>query len=108
MRFVDQLLAACDAYCDATGMKRSRLSTLLFSRGTKLDDIALRGGDLVTGNFQAAMSWLSQNWPEGAEWPDAVPRPDGEDARPGEGPGAATTAPASEAKRKGADRILTA
>ena len=89
MKLREQLLTATDAYCQHVGIKRTWLSTKIFNDGKRLDSIAERGRDIYTGTFEAAMSWLSENWPEGADWPDAVPRPDGKDARPGEGSGAA-------------------
>ena len=56
-------------------MKRASLSTRILGRGTKLDDLA-KGSDLYTGSYRAAMRWLSDNWPDGTEWPAGVPRPD--------------------------------
>ncbi|WP_234839320.1 hypothetical protein [Sinorhizobium medicae] len=63
-----------DTFAQARGIGRKRVSTLVLNRGSKLDDIAA-GGDLATGTFERAMLWLSENWPEGAEWPAGVPRP---------------------------------
>jgi hypothetical protein len=70
----DQILAAANAYCKASGMSRARLSTLILKSGARLDQLA-EGRDLNTGTFEAAMRWLSDNWPEGADWPDGVARP---------------------------------
>ncbi|KPF47113.1 hypothetical protein IP76_01975 [Rhizobium sp. AAP43] len=55
-------------------MSRSRLSTLLLSGGKRLDMIR-SGGDIGTARFESAMSWFSDNWPAGAEWPADVARP---------------------------------
>jgi len=71
----DQLLAVVDTYSAARGLSRSRVSTIVFNAGGTVDRIA-SGRDLTTGNFERAMKWFSENWPEGAVWPTDVPRPD--------------------------------
>ena len=70
----DHLLLVADRYGDATRRSRARVSTLLFNDGKRLARIAL-GGDLGTRSFEAAMAWLSEHWPDGADWPPEVPRP---------------------------------
>jgi hypothetical protein len=70
-----QLIAVADAYGAARKRSRSRVSTIVFNAGLALDRIA-GGGDLTTGNWERAMAWFSRNWPEGAEWPLGVARPD--------------------------------
>lgn len=74
MRLRDQLICAAEAFCDATGMSNSRLSTIMLSGGKRLSMIA-QGGDIGTERFEAAMRWLSANWPEGVDWPAGVQRP---------------------------------
>ncbi|MDX0497998.1 hypothetical protein GOC68_17200 [Sinorhizobium medicae] len=74
MNLRQQIIAVADTFAQARGIGRKRVSTLVLNRGSKLDDIAA-GGDLATGTFERAMLWLSENWPEGAEWPAGVPRP---------------------------------
>lgn len=70
-----QLIAVADAYCRARKLSRGRVSTIVFNAGMALDRIA-SGKDLTTGSWERAMSWFSQNWPEGANWPADVGRPD--------------------------------
>ncbi len=74
MKLRDQLICAADAFCGATGMSKSRLSTIILSGGKRLAMIE-QGGDLGTERFEAAMLWLSANWPEGLDWPDGIARP---------------------------------
>lgn len=74
MSLRDTLLTVCDVFVSARSISRARLSTLLFNGGHVLDRIS-SGGDLATGNFEKAMQWLSDNWPDGAEWPDGIARP---------------------------------
>lgn len=75
MNMRDQILLVSDRFAEASGIGRKRVSTIVFNRGSKLDDIN-DGGDLTTGNFERAMLWFSTNWPEGAVWPAEIPRPD--------------------------------
>jgi hypothetical protein len=74
MNMREQILLVADTYANAAGIGRMRVSKIVLNRGSKLDDIA-SGGDLVTGTFERAMEWFSDNWPTGASWPDNVVRP---------------------------------
>ena len=69
-----QLIAVADAYCAARKLSRSRVSTIVFNAGLALDRIA-SGKDLTTGNWERAMAWFHDNWPDGVEWPEMAPRP---------------------------------
>lgn len=75
MNLNDQLLRVSDTFAAARGISRARLSTLVLRQGQKLDLIAEGRSDLTTGSWQRAMQWFSDNWPEGAEWPEDVARP---------------------------------
>lgn len=75
MTMTDQLLAVARAYCAARSLSLSRVSTIVFNDGKKLDAIATKGADLATGKFEQAMKWFSTNWPADAEWPGAIARP---------------------------------
>jgi hypothetical protein len=81
MAMTDQLLAVARAYCAARSLSLSRVSTIVFNDGKKLDLVA-RGADLQTGKFEQAIAWFSANWPDGAEWPSDIPRPDDSPAEP--------------------------
>lgn len=74
MTLTDQLLAVARAYCAARGLSMSRVSTLVFNDGKKLDLID-GGSDLATKNLERAMQWFSDRWPAGTEWPADVARP---------------------------------
>jgi hypothetical protein len=75
MTLKEQLLITTDAYCSAKGMSQARLSTILFSGGARLQQIR-DGSDVATGRFESVMQWLSNNWPEGAIWPEGIKRPE--------------------------------
>lgn len=69
------LLSVADAYAAATGLSRSRISTIVLNRGATLEAIAAGKADVTTGTYEKAMSWFSSNWPETAVWPDGIERP---------------------------------
>lgn len=68
-----KLITVADAYAKARKLSRARVSTIVFNAGLALDRIAA-GKDLTTGNWERAMRWFHENWPEGAEWPRSVER----------------------------------
>lgn len=81
MSLKDQLLHVAQLYALAVGAKGrdgqttlSGVSTRVFGDGKTFARITA-GGDVTTGNFERAMRWFSDNWPEGAAWPDGVDRP---------------------------------
>jgi hypothetical protein len=69
-----QIVILSDAYGRAVKLGRKRISTIVFNRGSKIDQID-QGGDLNTASYERALQWFSAHWPEGAEWPADVPRP---------------------------------
>lgn len=69
-----QLIHVADAFAAARKLSRARVSTIVFKAGHAIDRIAA-GRDLSTGNWERAMAWFHENWPEGAEWPPHVARP---------------------------------
>lgn len=71
---VANILALANAFCAATGMSRSRLSTIVFNDGKKIDLLAA-GADLYSGRAESAVRWFSDNWPERTAWPKGVQRP---------------------------------
>lgn len=75
MTLKDQLLALATGYATHQGISLVRLSSRVFDDGKKLNSLAERG-DITTARFERGMKWFSENWPDGAEWPLSVPRPD--------------------------------
>lgn len=74
MTLTDQLLCVADLYCAAVQRSRSRLSTIIFGDGMRLDGVAA-GKDIQTRSFERAMAWFSANWPADLAWPEGVERP---------------------------------
>jgi hypothetical protein len=84
----NQLLCVAQAYAEATGTKGrdglpslAGISTRIFGDGKTFGRIA-SGGDLTTGSFERAMRWFSDNWPDGAAWPEQIARPPASAAAP--------------------------
>lgn len=80
MNLLRNILDVANAYCGKTGLSRSRVATIVFNDGKKLDLIE-RGADLNTRRYEKAMLWFSANWPEGLAWPKGVERPADEAAQ---------------------------
>lgn len=71
---ITHLITLADIYRKATKVEDKTLSSRVFDDGKKLG--AIRAGKEITvGRYNAALEWFSANWPEGAVWPDGVPRP---------------------------------
>jgi hypothetical protein len=74
----DKLVTLARAYASVKGrgdgLALSGISTKIFNDGKTLDRIA-NGGDLVTGNYERALQWFSDNWPDELDWPASIARP---------------------------------
>lgn len=74
MRAREALIEITERYCLARLLSKSRVSTLLFGSGKRLDAITC-GGDLNTKTYESALAQMHADWPDGAEWPDNILRP---------------------------------
>lgn len=73
------LLRIADEYKRVTGIEDVTVSHRVFGDSKKL--AALRGdSDITLGRFNTALSWFASNWPDGADWPSDVTRPEVEHA----------------------------
>lgn len=97
---ITHLVRAADAYGLALEIERSTVSWRLFGDGKKLAAL-VEGADIQVRRFEGAMRWLSANWPEGAVWPDGVPRPEVDDIAH-----AASVAPGADAGAGKNDRNI--
>ncbi|HTO29628.1 MAG TPA: hypothetical protein VL202_00390 [Pararhizobium sp.] len=71
---IDDLLMLSDAFCSATGLAETTLSSKIFNDGKRI--AAVRSGkDVGVRRLERGIIWLSENWPTGAEWPAEVVRP---------------------------------
>lgn len=80
MRMTEQILIVADRYRLARDLSRSRVSTLIFNDGKKLDLIA-KGAGLTTDKFEDTMQWFSNNWPADVNWPLGIARPEANKAK---------------------------
>lgn len=79
MTEIEHLLSVADAYKAALLIEDTTVSARVFDDSKKL--AALReGADITLGRFNKALVWFSANWPDGAEWPVHVMRPEMESA----------------------------
>lgn len=71
---ISDLLTIADAYHVGAGTTDTTLSHRMFGDSKKLPALRV-GADITVGRFNAAVRWLSQNWPDNASWPKNVDRP---------------------------------
>jgi hypothetical protein len=71
---IKQFLRLIDRYCAATRLAEATVSTRLLNDGKGI--ARLRSGrDIGVRKVEEKVGWLSDNWPEGAEWPADISRP---------------------------------
>jgi len=75
MDSIPKFLLVVDAYCAARDISEARASTLILNGGSRLASIRSGASDIGTRRLAEAVRWLSDHWPEGAEWPADEPRP---------------------------------
>lgn len=75
MNAIQQFLLVADRYGQAEGITDATISTRVFNDGKKLG--LMRAGQAGIGvlRLEAAMVWMSKNWPAKARWPKGVRRP---------------------------------
>lgn len=71
---IHQLLRLTREYERKANVGKTTLSYRLFRDSKKLRAIEA-GADLQTRRLEAALAWLSANWPAAAQWPSDIPRP---------------------------------
>lgn len=73
---IDNLLPLIEPFCTARRISEARLSNLLFNDGKRIKAIRERNSDIGSRGLRDAFQWFSDNWPEDAEWPASVLRPE--------------------------------
>lgn len=74
MSATNHLLKLARVYGGALELGQSTVSWRVFGDTKKLGAID-GGADIQVRRYEKAMAWFSENWPDGAAWPDDVPRP---------------------------------
>ncbi len=69
------LLLLADIVRDHTGMSRAAVSRAAVNDNTFLTRVE-RGDNFTIGNHDRVVQWISDNWPDGADWPSGIPRPE--------------------------------
>ena len=68
-------LTLVDRYCAHRRLSDARVSTLIFNDGARIATLRAGTGEIGVKRLARAILWLSENWPDGAEWPSEIPRP---------------------------------
>ncbi|MFA7308338.1 MAG: hypothetical protein WC026_16895 [Hyphomicrobium sp.] len=79
MSSIDSLLSVARAYGAAERIDLSTVSWRALGDTKKLPAI-VAGKDIQVRRFERAMQWFSDHWPDGADWPETVARPERSDA----------------------------
>lgn len=77
------LVDALTTFATVKGLSTSRVSMLVFSDNKVIARLQ-EGKDITVGRLEAAVQWLSANWPEGTDWPEGIARPQPKPAPQGE------------------------
>lgn len=80
---LDHFFKLVETFGAATGLAEATISTRVFNDGDRIKTLR-NGGDLGVRKMERALDWFSAHWPEGAAWPEDIPRP--VDAPPAEVP----------------------
>lgn len=79
--FLDAFLSVARGYASATGLEMRTISSRVFDDGKVLPGVDAGQRTISLARADAAMRWFSANWPEGAEWPAGVSRPEAGDEK---------------------------
>lgn len=74
MSIVQSFLCVVECFCKAESVPESTASWRMFDDSKRLAQIRA-GADIGVRRLERALQWLSDRWPEGAEWPAEVQRP---------------------------------
>lgn len=73
------LISLIETFGKAKGISPSRVTTLAMNSGHIYARL-VEGGNITIDRLEAAVSWFSDNWPEGTDWPEGIARPEKEAA----------------------------
>lgn len=68
-----QLLALSERYCLLRGISERTASGRIFKDSRTILRVK-GGGSLTLKNFEKAVLWFSENWPENIDWPGFIER----------------------------------
>lgn len=70
----DNLFACGRAFAEGRGIGLSTVGRLAAGDGQFFERLR-DGASFTARKYDQVIAWFSANWPEGATWPPAVPRP---------------------------------
>lgn len=69
------LQVVCDLYRYATGRSEARISDLACANPYLFKRLRENKGGCTIATYIRVLSWFSNNWPDGLQWPADIPRP---------------------------------
>jgi hypothetical protein len=77
---IDDLLIVARTYSGITNRSLSRTSTIVLRDRRRLPMMESGKCSITVRNYELAMRWFSEHWPDGYKWPSGVDRPQRADA----------------------------
>ena len=71
----ESIIRLVHAYSQATGLSQRTVSTYAAGSGDFCDRLE-RGHDITSRRAARVAQWLVDHWPDHADWPSDIPRPD--------------------------------
>lgn len=75
MNFTDQIIKVANAYAEFSGISLKTASSRIFNEAKLLGLVLDRSATMTLSRAEKGLIWLSDNWPENAQWPEGVARP---------------------------------
>ena len=73
-----RLSATSAAFSEAKDISRAQLGRLILNDNTFFRRVLEERQGFTVRIYDRVIGWMSDHWPEGAEWPADVPRPSAE------------------------------
>ena len=72
--YAQNLMRLGGIFAEARGIALASLGTYMVRDACFFDRV--RNGRVTVRRVERALQWLSDNWPDGCEWPADIPRPE--------------------------------
>lgn len=76
MNLIGRLQTVSDAFCAQCQLRREQVSYRIFSDQRRLGLVFAGESGLTVANYERAMRWFSDHWPDGLDWPVDAERPE--------------------------------
>lgn len=74
MNMISKLLKLSYEYCRINKINNTTLSIYIFNNSQVIFNLR-NGSTMTVRNYERAVEWLSDHWPEDKAWPDFIERP---------------------------------